>query len=379
MLPTATYQAAPRKRIQRWWRSVQVRSAFRRGILVVIAALAAVATAAVIVIIIVTAPDRQRDPVQTTTQSVSISNVPEPAPEPTLPPSRPRVKQVLTQNPLPSTLPSLRRASRIHRRAPRRRVDVIRRDPTIDNIPGGDDGREVPEDDVGGREFFTCVNPNHIALTFDDGPSDHTDRLLDVLKKHGVRATFFMIGIRVQYPLHQAQAARRVREEGHLIAGHTWDHPILTSVGDDDIVEQMTRTEDTLMTYVGVRPRFFRPPSGATDQRVKGITQGKLGYHTIQWDLNTFDWTRPAPGAVHQAIMSRLEDLERPGSSAKSMIVLMHDLWPNSVDEMDGILTEIKAKYPHRQFVTIDECIGQTGRAYRNRTDALPPMPPVVP
>ncbi|KAK9760140.1 chitin deacetylase [Basidiobolus ranarum] len=124
------------------------------------------------------------------------------------------------------------------------------------------------------------------ALTFDDGPSQYTSQLLDILAAANVKATFQMIGSNViQFP----DVVKRAYDEGHQIASHTWSHPHLMSLSNDQIIAEVKTTEDTLFNITGARPAYIRPPYGEADDRVKAIFKA-MGYHTLLWNMDTLDW-----------------------------------------------------------------------------------------
>lgn len=106
-------------------------------------------------------------------------------------------------------------------------------------------------------DFKRCVSDNDWALTFDDGPGPRTGEVLDALRKNNARATFFVIGSRVlEYPA----AVRRIHAEGHTIALHTWSHPGLTTMTNDQIVSELVYTALAVKQVLGVTPKFMRPP-----------------------------------------------------------------------------------------------------------------------
>ncbi|GAB6932611.1 polysaccharide deacetylase family protein [Calditerricola satsumensis] len=114
--------------------------------------------------------------------------------------------------------------------------------------------RKYPDD-------FVLNGPSRkrqVALSFDDGPDlTFTPRILDVLREHGVKATFFVVGNRVA--AHPDVVKRMVRE-GHVVANHSWDHPNLAKMSPEKVRMQLVRAEDVIFRVAGYRPKLFRPP-----------------------------------------------------------------------------------------------------------------------
>ncbi len=134
--------------------------------------------------------------------------------------------------------------------------------------------------------------PHQVALTFDDGPNPlHTPRLLAVLAKRKVRATFFMIG---DYVIREPALVREVAAQGHRIGNHTMTHPWLPRHPDGFIREQILRCSAALEAALGSPVGLFRPPHGARRPAVLRMARN-LGLTTVQWNLIVGDWKdRPA-------------------------------------------------------------------------------------
>lgn len=151
-----------------------------------------------------------------------------------------------------------------------------------------------------------------VALTFDDGPSEDTERVLDVLQAYDVPATFFMIGREVE---RHPQTARRVVAEGHEVGNHSYSHPIFLYRTRTETARQLTLTQQTISSVTGVRPRLARPPCGVRTPGYFAAAR-RLGLRTVQWSVAGFDWKKRSARQVADAV---LEDV-RPGS-----IILLHD------------------------------------------------------
>ena len=136
---------------------------------------------------------------------------------------------------------------------------------------------------------------HQVALTFDDGPGQSTQAVLDVLAAHDVHATFFVVGDAVNgstAPLLGAMSAA-----GHSIQNHSRSHPHLASLPDAEIAGQLSVTSDRVEQATGVRPSCFRPPYGSTSPRVRSVAAAQ-GLSEVMWSTDTNDYTQPGPGTI---------------------------------------------------------------------------------
>lgn len=182
-----------------------------------------------------------------------------------------------------------------------------------------------------------------IALTFDDGPSAHTNRLLDALAQHQARATFYILG-------HLASAysgeLQRMVRDGHEIGNHTWLHANLTSLNGPQLDHEIGDTQRIIQQVANYMPRTLRPPYGATNDTVAAYA-AKWGLHVIMWSIDPHDWQVHNSQAVYDHIMSRATD----GS-----VILLHDIYSSSVDAAIRAISDLKAR--GFQLVTVSEIYG---------------------
>lgn len=158
-----------------------------------------------------------------------------------------------------------------------------------------------------------------IALTFDDGPDQWTRPVLDLLASHSARATFFVIGSRVE---DDVETLGRIVAEGHEIGNHTWSHPRLTQCSDERVRDELVRTSDVVERAVGYRPRRFRPPRYDVDARIIGIA-ASIGLAYTHGDIRPPDWNeRSTPGFLATFVLQQA----RPGA-----VVGLHDGVPPRV------------------------------------------------
>jgi peptidoglycan/xylan/chitin deacetylase (PgdA/CDA1 family) len=150
-----------------------------------------------------------------------------------------------------------------------------------------------------------------IALTFDDGPSESTPRLLDLLAKYGARATFFQCGANARrLPI----AARAVAGADHEIGNHTYSHPLLQFKSPAFMYSELREAQSAIMDSAGVTPVFFRAPFGVRWFGLGGAQQ-RLNLMGVMWTVIGLDWKLPA-----EAVRVRLLRAVKPGA-----IVCLHD------------------------------------------------------
>ena len=152
-----------------------------------------------------------------------------------------------------------------------------------------------------------------IALTFDDGPAPgYTLAVLRLLRRYHIQATFFMLGAWVQrYP----DLARAVIADGHAVGNHTWDHPYLTKLNADRVLQQLASTLDMIEQVTAVRTTLFRPPYGYYNRRTLDVADS-LRLSAILWNVDPVDWLRPGSKTIITDVLSHTHN----GS-----IILLHD------------------------------------------------------
>lgn len=157
------------------------------------------------------------------------------------------------------------------------------------------------------------VDEKVVALSYDDGPNPpHTRAMLDALDKHGVKATFFLKGRNAEaFP----DAVREIAAAGHEIGNHSYYHRAMTTASQDDMLEEVLRTNQILKNILGFEPVLFRPPYGAQGPGLK-LALNALGMTSILMNAHGTDWEEADPALIASAILTSIE----PGS-----IVLLHD------------------------------------------------------
>lgn len=201
----------------------------------------------------------------------------------------------------------------------------------------------------GEENVYTCrVNEDKmIALTFDDGPHPvYTDKILDILERYGIKATFFVIGVNCRaYP----EQLKREVAAGHEIGNHTYNHPRLSKVKQKELVEELNKTEAVIAEISGSKPVLFRPPEGRYADNVKKASE-KMKYKTIIWSLDTEDWKHPPAEKIAAAVTKNVKSGD---------IILCHDYVSprsNTVKALEIFIPELISR--GYKFVTVSELIG---------------------
>ncbi|WP_282694546.1 polysaccharide deacetylase family protein [Streptomyces sp. CC208A] len=200
-----------------------------------------------------------------------------------------------------------------------------------------------------------CAQVKCIALTFDAGPGKDTPHLLDVLKEKRVPATFFLLGRKHvdRYP----QVVRRIADEGHEVANHTWSHRILTDLDEDGVREELSRTQDAIAKITGRRPVLMRPPQGRTDSTVSDVSR-ELGLAQVLWSITAKDYSTTDTALIQERVLTQAH---RDG------IILLHDIYDGTVPAVPGIIDELQKR--GYTFVTVPELLApgtaRPGTVYR--------------
>ena len=204
-------------------------------------------------------------------------------------------------------------------------------------------------------QTFTGLTPGttKIALTYDDGPNDpHTPQLLEVLAKHSVKATFFLIG---RYVQQRPDIAREILKAGHAVGNHTFRHPLLTFMSEAEIRKELSGCSQAIADAVGQKPRLFRPPFGGRRPAVLRIAR-ELGLQPVMWSVTGYDWSAPPAETIEAKVAKQI----RGGD-----VVLLHDGGhkamgadrSQTVIATDRLIARYKAE--GYEFVTIPEMIGK--------------------
>jgi peptidoglycan-N-acetylglucosamine deacetylase len=201
-----------------------------------------------------------------------------------------------------------------------------------------------------GRTFAQGMRGSkQIALTFDDGPNDpHTLRLLEVLEKHNVQATFFMIG---RYVQQRPDIARAVAQAGHVIGNHTFTHPLLIFKSEAHTHRELVDCHRALEDAIGKHSSLFRPPFGGRRPATIRIVR-ELGLQPSMWNVTGYDWTAPPAAVIEKKVASQMSGGD---------VIVLHDGGHRAMgaDRAQTVIaTEnliLRFKDQGREFVTLEE------------------------
>jgi peptidoglycan/xylan/chitin deacetylase (PgdA/CDA1 family) len=226
---------------------------------------------------------------------------------------------------------------------------------TLPLIPRGDEPPDTPQTAPfpaspaeiivpGGMPmpFGTGIDPSRpmIALTFDDGPSIHTERILDLLDEYGGHATFFVIGQRVE---SGRAVIIRAHESGHEVLGHSQTHRNMNNLSMRELRREIVEPHEAIEAVIGSIPQIFRPPFGALNSRVRSVA-AENDFMIFNWSLDTRDWRSRCPETIHEVIFNNVRDRD---------IILAHDIHGTTAAAMETVIPELVAQ--GYQLVTLSE------------------------
>jgi len=187
-----------------------------------------------------------------------------------------------------------------------------------------------------------------IALTFDDGPGERTQELLDVLERYNAHATFFMQGMNVpKYP----DAVKKMLETGCELGNHTYNHPDLTKQKPEKLKKQIADTNAAIQNICGQPADVLRPPYGAINDAVRA----DAGMPLVLWSVDTLDWKTKDTAATIESIRS---------SASDGAVILLHDIHSFSIDAALAVIPELTRQ--GYQLVTVSELAAAKGVSLEN-------------
>lgn len=187
-----------------------------------------------------------------------------------------------------------------------------------------------------------------IALTFDDGPNYNTSKIIDVLNKYDIKATFFVLGNRA---INNKDILRKMVDSGMEIGNHTYNHLLLTKYDEDKIRSEIEDTSDVIYSATNKRPNLLRPSYGSVNNKIKKVANMPI----IIWDIDTLDWKYHNSKRITSRVVNKVRDGD---------IILMHDIYSASLNALGNIIPILKNN--GYEFVTVNELFYYKGISLEN-------------
>ncbi|ORX75702.1 glycoside hydrolase/deacetylase, partial [Anaeromyces robustus] len=207
--------------------------------------------------------------------------------------------------------------------------------------------------------YSECKNPMNWAMTYDDGPTEYADAILDLLKEKNIKATFFVVGKMYMDSSNPewTRIVKRMASEGHVVGNHTFNHSDLTQLSPDQIVNEMKQVEDAVFKAIGKRPAFMRPPygSGNGNQSVMSALQSAGYTAAVTWNVDPMDYSNGGDIEYSKQVINQ--------AKGKPIITLNHLMFSGASKE--GIIALAKAEIETMIAngytpVTMEECLGMS-------------------
>lgn len=200
----------------------------------------------------------------------------------------------------------------------------------------------------GDKNIYYCHknNSQKIALTFDDGPHPkYTRKILDILKKYDIKATFFVIGQNIEY---YPGILEEIIDEGHEIGNHTYNHKHTKQLNESDFDREVKSCDKIVEEVCNYKIKLFRPPEGFVDSKVKQVAD-ELEYSIILWNIDTRDWAHSTPAEIERNVLTNV---------TAGDIILMHDYTSGkntTIEALERIIPKLLSE--GYKFVKISELI----------------------
>ncbi|CAG8624090.1 54_t:CDS:2, partial [Scutellospora calospora] len=208
-------------------------------------------------------------------------------------------------------------------------------------------------------DIYFCPEPETLGLSYDDGPNCSHTVFYDFLQANNQKATMFFIGSNVaDWP----NEAKRALADGHQICVHTWSHPYMTTLTNEEVLGELYYTRKAIKYVIGVTPQCWRPPFGDVDDRVRGIAQ-QLNMSTIIWNLDTNDWDMAPAGTLTPAqVDANFQDFVNMGKNGtftdSGCIILEHEINSGTMSKALEWYPQIASAYKY--LVPIASCMNIT-------------------
>lgn len=172
---------------------------------------------------------------------------------------------------------------------------------------------------------FIDVNKKMVALTFDDGPNYNTSKILEILNKYNVSATFFVLGSKI--PSNE-KIIKMMDEYGMEIGNHTYSHKLMTKMDSEHIIKEIKDTNELIYKVINRYPKVVRPSYGSFNKKIKE----SIDMPIIIWDIDTLDWKSHNSTKIVSRVMNKVSDGD---------IILMHDIYSATVKAVDIVIPNL--------------------------------------
>ena len=187
-----------------------------------------------------------------------------------------------------------------------------------------------------------------IALTFDDGPNYNTSKVIDVLNKYDIKATFFVLGSRA---INNKDILKKMVDSGMEIGNHTYNHLLLTKYDENKIRSEIEDTSEVIYSATKKRPKLLRPSYGSINNKIKKVANMPI----IIWDIDTLDWKYHNSKRITSRVVNKVRDGD---------IILMHDIYSASLNALSNIIPILQDN--GYEFVTVNELFYYKGISLEN-------------
>ena len=180
--------------------------------------------------------------------------------------------------------------------------------------------------------YSVKTSANRVAISFDaTWGTELTDEILDILDSHGITTTFFLAGYWVE---KHPDYVVKIAEAGHEIGNHSYSHPHMNTLSEQGISYELQKNADLIRDLAGQCTSLFRPPFGEYNNQVISVASA-LGYHTIQWSVDSLDWKNLTSNQIYDRVMEQV----KPGA-----IVLFHNAAPGTPGAIRRLIPDLLAQ-----------------------------------
>ena len=193
--------------------------------------------------------------------------------------------------------------------------------------------------------YQKIINNNKpmIALTFDDGPNHNTIKILDILEKYNIKATFFLLGTNIK---GNEETIKKMSKLNMEIGNHMYSHKLPTKLKKEEILNEIKKVDNIIYNITKKNPTVIRPSYGLVNNKMKNIIDRPI----IIWNIDTLDWKYHNSKRIYNRVINKVKDGD---------IILMHDIYSATTNSLNLIIPELLKK--GYQFVTISELLYNKG------------------